>query len=219
MRARAVFTPDAARNGNQVILRACPGRMGSPRFRRRLIGFRRFSNGSLALAFPHRACRDLVSTFLQRSPPSLFTTAACSGLKPAPDRRLRGAHPHLSYSIAPPYVGTFVTHSHNPTLAVDCFARHQCPLLENAAIALQQGHVAMGQLRTRAGAACSDCVIKTQSKNRSCPHVDVVQRTNDALSTNRTLRWTIADRQQWQRSTPSTLKTGRPSVTTIPTIG
>lgn len=111
MRARAVFTPDAARNGNQVILRACPGRMGSPRFRRRLIGFRRFSNGSLALAFPHRACRDLVSTFLQRSPPSLFTTAACSGLKPAPDRRLRGAHPHLSYSIAPPYVGTFVTHS------------------------------------------------------------------------------------------------------------
>lgn len=148
MRARAVFTPDAARNGNQVILRACPGRMGSPRFRRRLIGFRRFSNGSLALAFPHRACRDLVSTFLQRSPPSLFTTAACSGLKPAPDRRLRGAHPHLSYSIAPPYVGTFVTHSHNPTLAVDCFARHQCPLLENAAIALQQGHVAMGQEAT-----------------------------------------------------------------------
>ena len=114
MRARAVFTPDAARNGNQVILRACPGRMGSPRFRRRLIGFRRFSNGSLALAFPHRACRDLVSTFLQRSPPSLFTTAACSGLKPAPDRRLRGAHPHLSYSIAPPYVGTFVTHSQKP---------------------------------------------------------------------------------------------------------
>ena len=115
MRARAVFTPDAARNGNQVILRACPGRMGSPRFRRRLIGFRRFSNGSLALAFPHRACRDLVSTFLQRSPPSLFTTAACSGLKPAPDRRLRGAHPHLSYSIAPPYVGTFVTHSQKET--------------------------------------------------------------------------------------------------------
>jgi hypothetical protein len=115
MRARAVFTPDAARNGNQVILRACPGRMGSPRFRRRLSSFRRFSNGSLALAFPHRACRDLVSTFLQRSPPSLFTTAACSGLKPAPDRRLRGAHPHLSYSIAPPYVGTFVTHSHKAT--------------------------------------------------------------------------------------------------------
>jgi hypothetical protein len=111
MRARAVFTPDAARNGNQVILRACPGSLGSPRFRRRLSRFRRFSNGSLALAFPHLACRDLVSTFLQRSPPSLFTTAACSGLKPAPDRRLRGAHPHLSYSIAPPYVGTFVTHS------------------------------------------------------------------------------------------------------------
>jgi hypothetical protein len=31
-------------------------------------------------------------------------------------------------------------------LKVDRFARHQCPLLENAAIALQQGHVAMGHL-------------------------------------------------------------------------
>ena len=96
---------------DQVILRACPGRMGSPRFRRRLIRFRRFRDGLLALAFPHLTCRDHVSTFLQRSPPSLLTTAACSGLKPAPDRRLRGAHPHLSYSIAPPCVGTFVTHS------------------------------------------------------------------------------------------------------------
>jgi hypothetical protein len=33
-------------------------------------------------------------------------------------------------------------------LEVDRFARHQCPLLENAAIALQQGHVAMGHLPT-----------------------------------------------------------------------
>jgi hypothetical protein len=33
-------------------------------------------------------------------------------------------------------------------LEVDRFDRHQCPLLENAAIALQQGHVAMGQEET-----------------------------------------------------------------------
>ena len=109
VRARAVFTPDAAQSENQVILRACPGRMGSPRFRRHLIRFRRFCDGLLTLAFPHPACRDHVPAFLQRSPPSLLTKAACSGLKPAPDRRLRGAHPHLSYSIAPPCVGTFVT--------------------------------------------------------------------------------------------------------------
>ena len=39
---------------------------------------------------------------LQRSPPSLLTTAACSGLTPAPDCRRRGAHPHLSYSSSFP---------------------------------------------------------------------------------------------------------------------
>ena len=55
--------------------------------------------------------------FLQRSPPSLFTIAACSGLKPAPDCRLRGAFPHLSYGIAPPCsVDAFVTH--NPCVAL-----------------------------------------------------------------------------------------------------
>lgn len=101
----------------QVTLRVCPGRMGSPRFRRRLICFRRFSDGSLALAFPHLACRDHVPTFLQRSPPSLLTTAARSGLEPAPDRRLRGALPHLSYSCAPPCgPAMLVTHSHLRTL-------------------------------------------------------------------------------------------------------
>ncbi len=86
--------------------------MGSPRFRRHLIRFRRFIDGSLAFAFPHRACWDLVPTFLQRSPPSLLTTAACSGLEPAPDRRLRGALPHLSYSCASPCgPAMLVTHS------------------------------------------------------------------------------------------------------------
>ena len=39
---------------------------------------------------------------------------------------------------------------HNPTLEVDRFARHQCPPLENAAIALQQGHVAMAMRRPSA---------------------------------------------------------------------
>src|SRR5712692_9568926 len=39
---------------------------------------------------------------LQRSLPSLLTTAACSGLRPAPDCRPRRTFLHLSYSYAPP---------------------------------------------------------------------------------------------------------------------
>ena len=42
-------------------------------------------------------------TFLQRSLRPLLTVAACSGLRPAPDCRPRGAHPHLSYSSTPPF--------------------------------------------------------------------------------------------------------------------
>jgi len=37
--------------------------------------------------------------------------------------------------------------SQKATLEVDRFARQKCPLLEIAAIALQPGHVAMGQER------------------------------------------------------------------------
>src|SRR5262245_33071905 len=46
--------------------------------------------------------RDQVPPFLQRSPPPLLTAAACSGLHPAPDRRMRGARPHLLHSSIPP---------------------------------------------------------------------------------------------------------------------
>ena len=64
--------------------------------------FRHFIDGSLALASSDHTCRNLVPTFLQRSPRSLLTAAACSGLRPAPDCRPRGAHPHLSYGSTPP---------------------------------------------------------------------------------------------------------------------
>src|SRR5262249_9315639 len=48
----------------------------------------------------------------QRSPPSLLTTAACGGLRPAPDCRPRRALLHLSYSSAPSYSDrAFVTHA------------------------------------------------------------------------------------------------------------
>src|SRR5262245_11635916 len=49
------------------------------------------------------ACRNLVPTFPQRSPPSLLTTAACGGLRSAPDCRPRRTSLHLSYSCAPPF--------------------------------------------------------------------------------------------------------------------
>src|ERR1700680_2319018 len=64
--------------------------------------FRHFIDGSLALASPDHTCRDLVPAFLQRSPRSLLTAAACSGLRSAPDCRPQGACPHLSYSSTPP---------------------------------------------------------------------------------------------------------------------
>src|SRR5262249_7849924 len=52
-----------------------------------------------------------LSHLLDTTPPSLFTTAACGGLRPAPDYRSRRALLHLSYSSAPSYSdGAFVTH-------------------------------------------------------------------------------------------------------------
>ena len=45
----------------------------------------------------------MVPTLLQRSPPSLLTTAACGGLRSAPDCRSRRTFLHLSYSCAPPF--------------------------------------------------------------------------------------------------------------------
>jgi hypothetical protein len=47
-------------------------------------------------------CRNPVPAFPQRSPPWLLTTAACGGLRSAPDCRPRRALLHLSYSCAPP---------------------------------------------------------------------------------------------------------------------
>src|SRR5229473_1009825 len=74
--------------------------------------FRHFIDGSLTLASPDHTCRNLVSAFLQRSPQPLLTAAACSGLRPAPDCRPRGAHPHFLHSTTSLYPGdVFVTHN------------------------------------------------------------------------------------------------------------
>src|ERR1700734_1327908 len=102
--------PDVAR-AVSGIPRADPGGRVTPRFRHRLIRFRHFCSGSLALASLDLACRNLVPAFPQRSPPRLLTAAACSGLGSAPDCRTRRALLHLSYSCASPFgPATLVTH-------------------------------------------------------------------------------------------------------------
>src|SRR3981189_2706916 len=87
---------------SQDIPQADPGGRVTPRFWHRLIRFRHFLDGLLALASLNLACRNLVPAFPQRSPPSLLTTAACGGLRSTPDCRPRRAVLHLSYSYAAP---------------------------------------------------------------------------------------------------------------------
>src|SRR5215468_10354614 len=105
--------PDAAR-AVSGIPRTDPGGRVTPRFWHRLNRFRHFCGGSLALASLDRACRNLVPAFPQRSPPRVLTTAACGGLRSAPDCRTRRALLHLSYSCAPQITHTaLVTHDPN----------------------------------------------------------------------------------------------------------
>src|SRR5450755_2627717 len=105
-RARLSFAPPTCRmplGQSQCIPQACPGRWVNPRFWHRLIRFRHFCSGSLALASLNRTCRNLVPTFPQCSPPWLLTTAACGSLRSTPDCRPRRTYLHLSYSYASPF--------------------------------------------------------------------------------------------------------------------
>src|SRR5262249_48414793 len=84
---------------------------------------------SLTLASLNHACRDHGPTFPQPSPPSLLTTAACGGLRSAPDCRTRRALLHLPYSCASPCGrAMLVTQDPSRTLAVccdNCFSPYQ----------------------------------------------------------------------------------------------
>src|ERR1700681_2327471 len=94
--------------------RTDPGGRVNPRFWHRLIRFRHFIDGSLALASLNLACRNLVPTFPQRSPPLLLTTAACGGLRSSPDCRPRRSFLYLSYSCATPF-GPAILVTQDPT--------------------------------------------------------------------------------------------------------
>src|SRR5256885_9413711 len=109
--------PDVAR-AVSGIPRADPGGRVTPRFRHRLIRFRHFCSGSLALASLNLACRNLVPTFPQRSPPLLLTTAACGGLRSTPDCRPRRTYLHLSYSYAAPF-GPAILVTQDPIRTLD----------------------------------------------------------------------------------------------------
>lgn len=113
-RAWLSFAPPTCRMAPgqyQGIPQADPEGRVTPRFCHRLISFRHFIGGLLALASLNRACRNRVPASPQRSPPLLLTTAACGGLRSAPDCRTRRALLHLSYSYAPPVlVAALVSH-------------------------------------------------------------------------------------------------------------
>ena len=72
---------------SQDIPQADPGGRVAPRFCHRLISFRHFISGLLALVSLNRACQNHVPAIPQRSQPLLLTMAACGGLRSAPDCR------------------------------------------------------------------------------------------------------------------------------------
>ena len=88
--------------------------------------------------------------FPRRSPPSLLTTAARGGLEPVPDRRLRGAVPHLSHSSTPPLL--LVCSWHTMRIAVlrhhriDYHAITDQPLFDDPRRHRRRGHAASWQL-------------------------------------------------------------------------
>jgi hypothetical protein len=105
-RAWLSFAPPTCRmtlGQSQDIPQADPGGRVTPRFCHRLISFRHFISGLLALVSLNRACQNHVLAIPQRSQPLLLTMAACGGLRSAPDCRPRRAYVHLSHSCASPF--------------------------------------------------------------------------------------------------------------------
>src|SRR5450631_4796022 len=78
--------------------------------------------GLLSLVFPTLTCPgSCPGLFTRRSPPRLFTAAARSGLRPAPESRSRGAYPHL--------ICSFTTRFSFHLLLLPCFySTHHVPL-------------------------------------------------------------------------------------------
>src|SRR4051794_18659633 len=81
--------------------RLVPGDRAAPGFDDGSLDNGASSKRSLSfVSLTHTCSRYFLEVFLQRSPPQLLTAAAWSGLRPAPESRSRGAHPHLPHSLS-----------------------------------------------------------------------------------------------------------------------
>src|ERR1700740_2954714 len=110
-----------------------------------------------------------LSHLLDTTPPRLLTVAACGGLEPAPDSRLRGTYPHLLHSIAPPFVSAFVAHDRRH------IARRLCRLGPPAVSSAQPASRSSNVGRYWQGAVKSPnlgrfpCHRPSRSRLRGCP--------------------------------------------------
>jgi hypothetical protein len=146
----ATFQPDAAEAGLQGSASAYPGTTTNPgsdiidtisAFHRRFAFAR--------LPRPHHS-RIIVLPILQRSPPALLTPAACSGLHPAPDRRMRGALPHLLLSSTPPSQSVCSWHTVVAMLGVTQHLVERNPVKACPQI----GYLAPSHVRTSSATGC-----------------------------------------------------------------
>ena len=65
------------------------------------MSFRLFIDGLLSLVSPRLTQAGSYPALSATLTTTALTAAACSGLHPAPDRRMRGAYPHLLHSFIP----------------------------------------------------------------------------------------------------------------------
>ena len=167
-RAWLSFAPPTCRmtlGQSQDIPQADPGGRVTPRFCHRLISFRHFISGLLALASLNRAGRNHVPAFPQRSPPSLLTTAACGGLRSAPDCRTRRALLHLSYSCASP-CGPAMLVTHGPTCDIDDPLGYVCRWGENGSGAVARVIDPFRKSSIRTDGKCRDAQCDRQATMR-----------------------------------------------------
>ena len=162
------FAPPTCRmplGQSQCIPQANPGRRVSPRFWHRLISFRHFVSGSLALASLNLACRNLAPAFPQRSPPLLLATAACGGLRSAPDRRPRRVNLHLSYSCGWPF-GPAILVTQDQLADSNCAPR---TYMSNYSVMAEANKISLFEIESRARPGLFSQIPRRACQERNFP--------------------------------------------------